>query len=87
MFWQITSATFRVGRSDGGDIEALFASEDGSFDLTKLSELPLVAEHSERDGDSKTVFTGIGGGDATFLGTGDVALGVGEVGRDAGFGF
>lgn len=37
----MTSVTFREGRKlCGGDDAALFASKDGSFELTKFSELP-----------------------------------------------
>lgn len=34
-----TSVTFRWARSNGGDVAALFASDDGSCEATKFSEL------------------------------------------------
>lgn len=38
----VTSITLRCTRNDGGDAAAWFASDDGSVDFTKFSELPVI---------------------------------------------
>lgn len=39
--------TFRIARNDGGDVPALFAADDGSWESTRFSKLPILSDSSD----------------------------------------
>lgn len=78
----MTSVTLRCTRNDGGDAAAWFASDDGSVDFTKFSELSLIDSMDCSANDELIESSGLGGG-----GVGDLRGGSGEDGRRSpGFG-